>query len=324
MHRKEDELKKLIEDLYSQIKEGVSPETISIELKREWYNLSNAVNGDAYKMNVSKFIKEIGALANGYGPWSGNIIIGLSEDGIISDSPLSRSGLKDESDLYSLVVKCIDKPIRFEFYQIRTDIDGLEKTVSIIVVPVSIDKPHVMYEYITDRGHRYENYIPVKKGTSVRSATRSDLDLMYYDKQNIVPEYALNIRTYNGSAIDIKKAGASVSLDMPVIFENYGRKPMILIKAELVISESDGIVLPKKMTLSLGAYSLASLINTRREINQQPIIIPSNEAQAYTCHFYSSEVIDYEIIRSGKIVGQFIAKDAFENSYESTQWRSGN
>lgn len=322
MLKVEEELKRLFEDLYVRIKAGQGPESPKTELKREWYNLSKNIKGDEYKINVSKFIKELGALANSYGPWDGHLIIGLSEDGVIVDSPLSASGLKDESELYGLVVSCIDKPIRFELHQILTNIDGGEKTISIISVPASIDKPHVMYEYVTKNG-RYENYTPVKKGTTVRSASRGDLDLMYYDKQNIFPEYAVNIRTYNGSRLDIKQAGASVSVDITAVFENYGRKPMVLVKCSLVILENDGIVLPNEIILTLGAYSLANVTNTRREIIQQPIIIGSNQTVAYTCHFYSWEVIKYETIKSGNLVGYFSAQDIFGDNYDSPKFRTG-
>lgn len=322
MLKNEEELKRSFEELYARVKAGLGPESVKTELKREWYNLNKSIGPEKYKVNVSKFIKEIGAIANSYGPGNGHIIIGLGEDATITHSPLSVSGLNDESELYGLVVKCIDKPVRFEFYEIVVNLDGSDKTISIIVVPISIDKPHVMYEYVTENS-RYENFTPVKKGTVVRSASRTDLDLMYYDNQNIVPEYAVNIRTFIGSRLDIKPAGASVSLDFPLVFENYGRKPMVLVKCDLVITECDGSALDKEIILTLGSYSIANVSNTRKEVIQQPIIIGSNETLAYTCHFYSWQAIIYDTIKSGKYLGYFSARDIYGNPYDSSIFRTG-
>jgi len=317
----EDELKVFVEDLYLRIKAGLKPEAPKLELKSEWYNLDKSIGGEDRKINVSKFMKEIGAIANSYGPGSGHIVVGLSEEGEITNSPLSASGINDESELSSLVVKCIDKPIRFEYYQILTNIDGQEKIISIIVVPVSVDKPHVIYEYVTKKG-RYENYTPVKHGTSVRPANRSDLDLMYYDKQNIIPEYAVSIKSYKGSAFQVKSAGASISIDTPLIFENYGRKPMILINCELIIIESKDVTLENEIKMKLGAYSTSTSISTTSEIINQPIIIPSNEANAYMCHFYCWDIVHFDKVKTGDLVCYCIAEDAFGNKYESKLFRT--
>lgn len=323
MIKTEEQLKQFVEDLHLKAKAGLKPEGVKTELKGSWYNLDKSQTGNEYKINVSKFLKAITALANTYG-LTGYLVIGIDEtNGVITDSPFVKSGLKDKSDLYGLIVKNVDKPIRYENHEIVTSIDGTEKIITVITVPPSLDKPHVIAVHTAKSGQEVTNFIPVKKDTGTFAASRTDIDLMYYDNQNIVPEYAINLRTYRGSSIDIKHQGASIGIDMPVIFENFGRKPIILIDCELKVLENDGVELDPPITLKLGAHSLANVANTKKEIIQQPIIVPSNEVLALTCHFYSWAVKDFDKVRSGKLFCFFIVEDAFGNKYESKYFLTG-
>lgn len=322
MIKTEEELKKLVEDLHIKAKAGLQPEFLKTELKGTWYNLDRSQNGTEYKINVSKFLKAITSLANTYG-LSGYLVIGIDEKtGAITNSPFINSGLKDRTELYGLVVKNVDKPITYENHEIETDIDGTKKTITVIVVPPSLDKPHVIGNYVT-KGQEIQNFIPVKKDTGTFAASRTDIDLMYYDNKNIIPEYAVSIKTFKGSEIMIQPAGASVSIDFPVIFENYGRKPVILIKCDFFVDEVDGQEQEPMLKFELGAYSLSDNSNTRSEVKRRPIIIPNGAAIVYTCHFFSWEKILYDKVKSGKIVGAFVAWDAFGNKYESSIFRTG-
>jgi hypothetical protein len=321
MIKSEDELKKLVEDLHLKAKAGLKPEGIKTELKGSWYNMDKSQDVNDTRLNVSKFLNAVTALANTYGP-TGYLVIGIDEtNGVITDSPFVKSGLKDKSDLYGLIVRNVDKPIRYENYEIETEIDGTKKTITVIVIPPSLDKPHVIGVHYGRAGQETKNYIPVKKDTGTFPASRTDIDLMYYDNQNIVPEYAINLRTYKGSEIQIKPAGASVSVDIPVIFENFGRKPMVLVKCVFVITEIDGKELATELKLELGAYSQSDNTNIRSEIVKRPIIVPSNEVAAYICHFFSWKKIIYDDVKSGKFKGYFVVEDVFGNEYESLLFR---
>lgn len=319
MIKTEEELRQLVNDLYLKAKEGLKPEGIKIELKGSWYNLSK--NEKDYKINLSKFLKAITGLANTYG-LTGYLIIGLNEnDGTIIDSPFVKSGLRDKTDLYGLIVKHVDKPIRYDNHEIVTDIDGTRKTVTVIVIPPSSDKPHVIGNYFT-KDSEIQNFIPVKKDTGTFPASRTDIDLMYYDNNNIIPEYGIEAYSFKGSQIDIIPGPVSASIEMPLIIDNYGRKAMIITKADLIITEADGRELNEELKMQLGAYSLDAH-KSKVEITKHPIVIPSKTVLSLTAVFFSWDKTKYDLIKSGKLRGHFVTYDAVGNEFQSGKFLTG-
>jgi len=313
MSDKEQQLKKLVEDLYIKLQAGLNPETFKVELKRQWYDLKKRKDNATYKINSSKFLKEICALANTYGP-TAHMIIGLGEDGIITDSPFTNAGLNDKTELYNLVVKFVDKPIRFENHEIITDIDGTSKTISVLVIPPSVDKPHVMSEYVTEK-QTIQNFTPVKKDTGIFPATRTDFDLMYYDNQNIIPEYALDIRTFGLFQVTLQPPNTAIHL--PVVFENYGRKPVVLIQCYLRIFANKTKSISGDLIFPLNEYYVNNGLVNQSSLQQRPIIIPSNNAITFVCIFLNRNSSFQSILQSLRFQFCFESQDAAGNNYKT-------
>ena len=229
------DLDSFLRHLIARAQDGDKVEKTKVELKRQWYDFGSKNK----KVVVSEFLKDIVALANTPGP-EGYLIIGIDEKtGEIYDSPFQECGLSDTSELSKLIVKAVDLPLKFEYETV--DLDGTE--IAVLIVPPSLDKPHVIGHFETSK-QQLQNYIPVRKATAIFPASRSDLEHMFYDRKNIDPEYALDIKSYRPN-ITFRKFGAvdHITVEFPSAFTNYGRKPIALVRADLAV-ESPKILEP--------------------------------------------------------------------------------
>ena len=137
----------------------IKVEETNLELKRQWWNL---------KTSLDEFLKDTCSMANTH---SGDsyIIIGLEEDGTLCNAPLPE----DEASLQAKHKDKIEPKIQVEFSE--SNIDG--KTISIIKIPHSGNRPHIIKKYKAQ-----ENWIPVRFGTATLTASRADLDEMYHER----------------------------------------------------------------------------------------------------------------------------------------------
>lgn len=119
-------------------------------------------------------MKDLVALANTPGP-TGYLVIGLQENGDIYNSPFRNSGLDDESKLRSLVVKRVAEPVSFELAEVEVMNQEEKKIISHISYSPVVVKPHVISHYTTKRGHQIQNFIPIRKRTSVNPANKYDI-----------------------------------------------------------------------------------------------------------------------------------------------------
>ena len=141
MSSDKESLKKLIEEQHFKVQEKLDPEQKGIELKSQWPRLNKGLEKNQLKINTSKILKEIVAFANSYRAGDGYVIVGINEeDGTIINSPFSETGLNDKSEFYGIVVKNMEKPVDYEIKEVTTDIDGKNKTISIIVIPPSLSR----------------------------------------------------------------------------------------------------------------------------------------------------------------------------------------
>ena len=267
-------LHKLINQIVIRLSNGEQVEENKIELKREWYKFYDK---DDRKKAESEFLKDISAIANTPGP-TGYLLIGIDEKTVkLTNSPFSECGLKDESDLYKLVVKSVDKPIEFELSEITYKNGRDSFIISVMIVPPSLDKPHIISKYYSKNGQEIQNYIPVKKLTGVFPASRSDLEFMYYDRKNIEPEFALEILLYKPKLL-INSSYNEINIDFQLCFQNYGRKPITIVDIKINIDEIEFVNLPDSFILKLNRYYLDySTKSSEYYIASRYIIVPSNE-----------------------------------------------
>lgn len=155
-----------------------------------------------------------------------------------------ESRLKDSAHLNDIINKKIDRLFDLAVYDFAIDGNG----VSVIHIPPSVDKPHVIrsYQVIDKNGNTREEHhkIFVRKGTSTYPASKYDIELMFYDRKNLVPDYkvlcSFPVTTLNLSVSshysDGKQVVSAVKASMNLILENLGRRPIAVIGAEVSFS----------------------------------------------------------------------------------------
>ena len=271
-----DSLKVKIEQIILRTQNNEQVEEPKIELKREWYDFGHLEDKKAVE---SEFLKGIVALANTPGT-QGFLIIGIDEkNGRITNSPFKQSGLNDVTELYNLVVKSVDLPIEFEFREVKVSSSISQDIFSVIVIPPSLAKPHVIGRYITRKGGEIQNYIPIRKSTGVFPANRSDIEFMYYDRKNIDPEYALEIKTYKArSGFSTFEFG--IQFDVQLCFHSFGRKPIAIADSKLTIHPTAENKLNQDLEFSLYTYrDSTSNTSPYYTLATKFLVVPSNHVQ---------------------------------------------
>ncbi|WP_316813239.1 ATP-binding protein [Pedobacter heparinus] len=222
----------------SQSMAGLEVENPKIDFKARWYKLTE-------QRGINEFIKDTSAIANSFGP-GGMIIIGYDDKKKeLAHAKFSDCCLKDSSQLPDLINKRIDRLFQFEL--IEGDILGF--IVSIIYIPPSIDKPHVIRNYqtfdkVTEAIKSNDDHkIFIRRGSSTYPASKSDLELMYYDRKNVQPDYEL-LSTIPLPAFTLvlvpNTAGQNFLMaDFNIIIENIGRRPVSISSVSFKLSLFD-------------------------------------------------------------------------------------
>ncbi len=263
--------------LIDRLQNGGEVEESKIEIKREWYQL---VSKD--KKVISEFLKDITSITNTPGV-NGFLIIGLDQKtGQFFDSPFTKSGLRDVSDLYGLVVKSVDPAIDFEIKELL--VDG--KTISVFIIPPSLSKPHIIGEYVSKGEKKIQNFIPIRKTTGIFPANRSDIEFMFYDRKNIEPEYALEIKTYKPHLGFHAGGGQPVSAKIQCCLQNYGRKPIALVSGNLTVTPNDRLD-TEEVIFSLYSYRDYVTHRSAHTIQDRTLVVPSNHIETVEFAFIS-------------------------------------
>lgn len=221
---------------------GLEIENSKFDFKLKWYLLSD-------EHGKNEFVKDLSAIANTYGP-DGFLVIGYNDRmKTFETSPFNASGLRDTSDMIDLVNKRVDRIFNFDLHQMIYN--GI--VISILHVPPSIDKPHVIRHYLSYKGsgtpREAFNSVFVRKGTRTMNASRTDYELMAYDKKNIVPEYRILSSCYYAS-IHMRTEWDQVAKNyiyhcvIPLTLENTGARPVSIssFKINLLVKISNGVV----------------------------------------------------------------------------------
>lgn len=228
------EIEKTVKSYIEQDLGGQEIENPKCDFKAKWYDLKNL-------KDINEFLKDTSAIANTFGP-DGLIIIGYdSKQKSFSQSSFSDSNLKDTSQLSDLINKKIDRLFDIAVYDFVIN----ENKISVLHIPPSIDKPHVIRNYQTfdknNNAKEEQHRIFVRKNTSTYPASKNDIELMFYDRKNIIPDYkilssyhtdTLNFNAsshHNGSEREI----SAVKTGMNLVFENLGKRPVAIIEIQL-------------------------------------------------------------------------------------------
>jgi hypothetical protein len=272
-------------------------ERTKLEVKQKWYDLSGAK-----KRDIEEFCKDLTAMANAPGP-EGYIIIGIDEkNGKFSDAPFRNSNLKDLSELQNLVVSRIRNPLQFDLEQVNLDKEKV--TISIIKVPRSISKPHMMkiyrkYNAANDELEKeIEEYTPIRHGARIFTANHFDFELMFLDRQNIIPDYNLSfIPIHEKFAYNLKTEKGDIYLTLTIRFliQNTGRNPIAITSARLILdSISPNLSHTKNSFEWFGKVWVLMQPNVTQQFNYilpfHPIIIPYNDILQLRIEFWSKDL----------------------------------
>lgn len=271
-----EQIIELAEAYINQALEGHHIENPKLDFKREWYDLSES-------NDINEFIKDTSAIANSVGP-DGFIIIGVDEKGRkqIATS-FQDCKLDDSNKLPGIINKKVDRPFDLNYYEATIN----NHLTGILHIPPSLDKPHVIrnYQKFDKKGNckDYENSIFVRSGTITKNASKYDLELMYYDRKNIHPDYVLELSinkltfwTPDTDTLKPARAFAKASL------ENSGRRPAAINFLKLTLYFSNG----EKISLTSPSVEFENQPSTF--IGHRNIIVKANDMVQvdfdFACH----------------------------------------
>jgi hypothetical protein len=181
----DQEIKELLTPILLDAKTSTEIERPKIECKRQWYDLKT-------DPGISEFIKDTSAMANTVG-LDGFIIIGYdAKTKELENVQFSDSKLRDVTELYGILTRHLSEPFTLELHSFL--IEGFN--IDVLHIPPSLNKPHVIKKhktYTKDNQIKMqeENRILVRKTTGIYPATKYDLELMYYDRKNVISEYEI-------------------------------------------------------------------------------------------------------------------------------------
>ena len=187
-----------------------------------------------------EFIKDTSAIANTFGP-DGFIIIGYDDKTkTFAECNFADSSLRDTSSITDIINKNVDRMFSIHYYEV----EALSHTIGVLHIPPSIDKPHVIRLYKTFKGENqipHEHRIFIRKGTSTFPASKYDLDLMYYDRKNIQPDYeiyvsfsASKVAFFRHSLLDVE---SPIRFRIAFSIENTGKRPVSITSFLITASE---------------------------------------------------------------------------------------
>jgi hypothetical protein len=211
---------------YSELlKSGADIENPKIELKKEWWNLSE-------DLQRNEFLKDITAMANTPGE-TGYIIVGIDPKGELYDAVIPL----DPSKIRGIICKHIQDPMNVEIYLTSVD----DKNISVIEVPMSLNKPHIIKEFRSSK-QTISMFIPIRKGTSINAANKYDIDFMYLEKnRRIVIDYGLDVKISNftgfNSGGDGSDLGSDTKIGIPATVINKGINVNCIMGGKLIIEE---------------------------------------------------------------------------------------
>jgi len=223
-----DDLKKEVETKVLQFLADQILETNRFEFKSKWYNLKERnIKDSEGKSKPNKdyyeFLKDSTAIINSVGGNHGFIIIGVSKEGLVN-TEISESGLKDASFVNDILISNVDNPFTVDVDYVIVN----EKRLSVIHIPPSTNKPHIISLYRTENSE-YKNEIFVRSASGTNSANKGDLDRMYWERGNIIIDKKLACYIpVNDISFSQGPDPNGVLLWGKFNFESFGNKKIVL------------------------------------------------------------------------------------------------
>lgn len=232
----EIEIENRLKILLSLSEDELEIENPKVDFKKKWYDLKDEF--DKYE-----FMKDVTSIANTTGK-DGLIIIGYDEKAK-TFHPAKRDdcGLSDSSHIQNLVLKMCSDVFTLNTFDLK--INGNE--MSVIHIPPVFRKPILLRYYkkkMKSGIKEEEQRIFVRKNTRTHYANKNDIDLMYFEREYLKPEYEYEInlleykKSSQRSSADMKTWSTYNSIDLVFDIENLGRRNLSIRSARLIIRDS--------------------------------------------------------------------------------------
>ncbi|MBS1553905.1 MAG: ATP-binding protein [Bacteroidetes bacterium] len=244
----EDSIKEYVKNKVIQFLNDHEIETNKFEVKRDWYKLnwkSIQENGlTKYNKDYFEFLKDVTSIINSNGGDSGFIVIGIdAANKKLIDARIEDSGLNDSSQIKDIIVSNIDTPFTIDIGYVN--VEG--KNLSIIHIPTSLHKPHIILRYFSSKNQEFQNEIFVRNGSGTSIAKKADLDRMYWERGNIVlPEkLSLTINTpvsgFEARTMSGFEDNSRLDYSLYLGFSNQGMRPATIyaIEFDLVLENPE-------------------------------------------------------------------------------------
>jgi len=208
------EIEEIVSAQIQVVMDGHEAEHPKIDFKRDWYDLTDDVV-------INEFLKDSSAIANSPG-LDGFIVIGFDpKTKNYHDTKFSDCKLKDENELSNLINRKVDRLYHVAHYAVI--VNGY--SLSILHIPPSFDKPHVIRNYKNKAGVEQQHRVFTRYGSTTRIATKYDLDFIAFDRVNHIPEYDLQICFSKLSyTVALNPHTHRAILKMTMTIENTGRR----------------------------------------------------------------------------------------------------
>lgn len=278
------EISKIIDLVKEQInnsRAGKKSEHPKFDFKYKWYDLSSK------SKPYYEFLKDSTAIANTLG-YDGFLVIGYDDKrDLLKNSPMLDSGLNDSLKILELLNKNIVEPFQVTFHEI--EFEGV--ILSVIHIPPSISKPHLIKEYRRFKKDGTEiielNKVFVRKDTGTYPANKYDIDLMYYDRKNVKPEYQVvidtiqcNISIHRLRALEGPSRQSRLSIEFTI--ENIGLRP-ISIKEFTIMVENN-----KRVPFSLiGKFTMHGI----KPVSPRELLLKPGEMQYFEKLVFVTNII---------------------------------
>ena len=226
-HEKKQMTRKEVKDeIQQQIRNaenGLQSENPKFDFKFKWYDLSQK-DRDYYEL-----IKDCSAMANSIGN-DGIIAIGYDDKRCLyNESKITSSGKLESLEIYKILGGNIVEMFDINIYEERIN----DKIFSVLHIPNSISKPHLIKDYkrnwkdgeskVTEK-----NKIFIRKDTGTKEANKYDIDLMYIDRKNIIPDYLLYVDAIKIDFGNYSKRKETIQFVIFFSIENLGKRPVAI------------------------------------------------------------------------------------------------
>lgn len=226
-----NELRQKVITSVQQLLAGAKLETNKFEWKAKWYGF-NCKNSSNIEIDKYEFCKDICGIANSYGIEDGFIVIGVDERNLgLLPTDIADSGFTQDQ-IKNLIYSNIDKPVAIDIDYV--EVNGIR--LSVVHIPVSLDKPHLVSRFITKRGHEQENVIFIRSASASSNANKGQIETMFWERKNSLIERKVEVSILKGSVAFSRLVDDMILMHIGLSIENRGSRPLAISNLRILLS----------------------------------------------------------------------------------------